>query len=73
MANGNKKYPSHRAYTVAERKGSSTGSWREIGAAWRHEDGFGLTIKLDAFPANGEIVLRVPAEKDASPDPGATA
>ena len=65
MANGNKKYPTHRAYTVTERKGS----WREIGAAWPHDDGMGFTLKLDALPVHGEIVLRIPTEKEGPAAP----
>ena len=31
----------------------------------RHnDDGMGYTLKLDALPVNGEIVLRVPTEKE---------
>ena len=68
MANGNKKLPTHRAYTVTERKGSDKGSWKELGAAWPHDDGQGFTIKLEALPLNGEIVLRIPTDQpDAVP------
>ena len=69
MANGNKKYPTHRAYTVTERKGSDKGTWREIGAAWPHDDGMGFTLKLDALPVHGEIVLRIPTEKEEPANP----
>ena len=64
MANGIKKYPTHRAFVVTERKGSDKGNWREIGAAWSHDDGKGFSIKLDALPLSGEIVLREPTDKD---------
>lgn len=64
MANSQRKYPTHRAYVVSERKGSDKASWREIGAAWPHDDGKGFSIKLDALPLGGEIVLREPADKD---------
>ena len=62
MANGSKRLPTHRAYVVTERKGSDKASWKEIGAAWSHEDGQGFNIVLQALPVSGEIVLRVPSE-----------
>ena len=30
----------------------------------RHNDGMGFTLKLDALPVHGEIVLRIPTEKE---------
>ena len=31
--------------------------WTEIGAAWPHRDGKGLTVVLKALPVNGRVVL----------------
>ncbi len=41
--------------------------WNRVGAAWEHEDGDGLTLKLDYYPAEGSrIVLRKPKEDEAA-------
>jgi hypothetical protein len=64
MASGTRKYPTHRAFVVTERKGLDKGNWREIGAAWAHDDGKGFSVKLDALPLSGEVVLRVPTDRD---------
>jgi hypothetical protein len=64
MSTLSRKYPTHRAFVVTERKGTDKGNWREIGAAWPHDDGKGFSIKLDAIPLTGEIVLREPTDKD---------
>ena len=34
--------------------------WLRIGAAWMHEDGEGMNIRLDALPLNDRLVLRKP-------------
>ena len=61
------KHPSHHAYTVVRSDADSKGYWLKIGAAWPHKSGDGFTIKLDALPLNGEIVLRLPSEADRNP------
>lgn len=33
-------------------------SWSRIGAAWKHKDGDGFSIKLEMMPLNGRIVMR---------------
>jgi len=58
------KRPSHRIYAVTE--GEKGNFWREIGAAWAHGDGDGLTLVFDYLPLNGaDIVLR--KAKDEEP------
>ena len=37
---------------------TAKGRWTEIGAAWLHKDGKGFSIKLQALPVDGRIVLR---------------
>lgn len=32
--------------------------WLPVGAAWRHSDGKGYNLTLDALPKNGRIVMR---------------
>lgn len=58
--------PTHRIYAVTKGKNDKA-FWQEIGAAWTHKDGDGLSLKLDYLPLNSaEIVLRKPkAEADA--------
>lgn len=62
MANATKK-PDFIVNTV---KGEGRNAfWLRIGAAWMHEDGEGMNIRLDALPLNDRLVLRVPkAEED---------
>lgn len=63
MKNTTKTQPSHRAYAVTKRGDKSF--WREIGAAWAHQDGSGFNLKLDYLPLNdAEIVIRTPRAKD---------
>lgn len=57
------KSPSLYAYTVTKtNRPDDKGYWLKIGAAWPHKSGTGFTIKLDALPLAGEIVLRPPME-----------
>ncbi|RVH60078.1 hypothetical protein CN213_06115 [Sinorhizobium meliloti] len=55
--------PTYIAWHVDEKGKKSF--WTRIGAAWRHEDGEGLTLQLDLVPVNGgRITLRVPKAAD---------
>lgn len=49
--------PDYAAYTVRDTR-DGKGFWTKIGAAWRHRDGQGYDIDLDATPVNGRISLR---------------
>jgi hypothetical protein len=61
VANGNK--PTLIAYSVKDARGSEPKAiWTRIGAAWAHESGPGYSIRLDALPVDGRIVLVAPAE-----------
>lgn len=63
--------PAYIAWHVGE-KGSKS-FWTRIGAAWRHEDGEGLTLQLDLVPVNGgRITLRVPKAHDETAGEPAT-
>lgn len=59
------KAPDMRAYSVKDGKGDQPGFWTPLGAAFRHEDGKGFTVLLDALPLTGRIVLRVPDQERA--------
>lgn len=58
--------PSHIAYTVRQGKEGEKSFWNDCGVAWPHKDGKGFRIKLDAFPVNGVIELRVNEPKAAN-------
>lgn len=51
--------PTFRAYTVIKREGQQD-FWLNIGAAFTHQDGGGLTVALQALPIDGRVVLRHP-------------
>lgn len=52
------------AFTVRKDEKSDRAYWTRIGMAFANSDGQGYSLKLDALPVNGEIVLRVPKPKD---------
>ena len=65
MTTTTKQRPSHKVYAVT--KTGDRSFWREIGAAWAHQDGDGFNLKLDYLPINGaEFVLRQPDATDAA-------
>lgn len=47
------------AYTV-KRKANGKAAWTQIGAAYPHDTGAGLTVILEAMPVDGRIVLLEP-------------
>ncbi len=52
------RQPTHRLYTV---KGEGKDArWTEIGAAWANRDGGGFSLKLEAVPLDGRVLMRVP-------------
>ena len=57
----NNKKPTFNAYVVTKNENSEQDFWRQIGAAWESEKC--ISIKLDAIPVNGELVLMKPKEK----------
>lgn len=65
--------PALIAYTVKSRGKGQTAIWTKIGAAWPHNGGNGFSIELEAFPANGRLVLIEPkADSEASAVPEAS-
>lgn len=59
--------PDFRAYLV---KGEGDKAfWQQIGVAWAHTDGKGISLSLDAMPANGRITLREIAEREIGGQP----
>lgn len=59
MAKGKK--PDFRVFTSRESDGKNF--YTEIGAAWAVKDG-GISIKLQALPLDGSLVLFPPREDD---------
>jgi hypothetical protein len=53
------KKPTLIAYSIRKREGQND-FWARIGAAWPHERGNVMTIRLDALPIDGRIVLTEP-------------
>jgi hypothetical protein len=51
--------PTHAVYSVVEGEGKKE-FWTKIGAAWKHENGDGMSISLDAIPLHGRLVVRKP-------------
>ena len=57
-----KALPAYRIYSVSN--GGEKAVWAEIGAAWKHKDGKGLTLQFKALPLEGaQTVLREPTAK----------
>jgi hypothetical protein len=57
--------PTLIAYTVKDRGEGKKAIWTRIGAAFPHETGKGLTIRLEALPIGDRIVLTEPKADDA--------
>jgi hypothetical protein len=61
VTNGRK--PTLVAYAVKDPVGAQHKPiWTRIGAAWPHENGAGYSVRLDALPLDGRIVLVEPSE-----------
>ncbi|MEO1965533.1 hypothetical protein [Hyphomonas sp.] len=62
MTTKKSKTPTHTAFVV--RKVGEKSYWDRIGSAWENADGQGFTIRLNAIPLTGEIVLRKPKQDE---------
>ena len=61
--------PSFSVYTVIKKEGRDD-YWLNIGAAFDHQSGDGMTILLQALPTDARLVLRKFTEKpDQTPPP----
>lgn len=49
--------PDFAAYVVRDRDDKKA-NWRELGVGFRHKDGKGVDLLLDAVPVNGRLVIR---------------
>jgi hypothetical protein len=59
--------PAYRAYTVVKREGKGD-YWLNVGVAFKHEDGEGFNILLQALPTDAKLVLRTYKEKPEEQD-----
>ncbi len=57
-----KAQPTYRIYSIVEgEKEGEKAVWHELGAAWKHKDGKGLSLQFKALPLPGaQVVLREP-------------
>jgi hypothetical protein len=55
--------PTHTCFTVRNRGEDKKAFWARIGSAWTNRDG-SFTIRLDALPLDGEIVVRPRKDED---------
>ena len=42
-----------------DKEGKEKGRWIQVGVAFGHGDGKGFNVKCQAFPVNGELVVRL--------------
>ncbi len=62
--------PTLIAYSVVKRTPEqpiNQAQWTEIGAAWPHRDGRGVTVRLTALPLDGQIYMRMPSQEGEDP------
>ncbi len=57
-ANRQNRAPTHRLYIVKDTAKGEQARWLEIGAAWPNLDGHGFSLRLDANPIDGRLVMR---------------
>lgn len=48
--------PTHDIWQVID--GTEKSRWIRVGAGWTNKDGKGLSLKFDAYPVVGRIVVR---------------
>ena len=70
MIMGDSQKPTHKVFVVEERgEGDDADAfWTRVGSAWRHKDGKGFNVVLQALPMNGRLVLRDFADEDDKAD-----
>ena len=56
------KAPDFIAWHV-QQKGEKS-YWNKVGASWKHKDGKGMTLQMEAIPLGGHIVLRQPSDQN---------
>ena len=56
--------PDYVAFSVRDRGPEKEAAWNRVGAAWRHRDGKGYDVQLDATPVDGRVTLREQRRED---------
>lgn len=64
MTDNSNNRPAFRLYTV--QGDNDQARWTDIGVAWPTRDGKGFTLKLNALPLDGRIVMREITQKEAA-------
>ena len=65
------KRPTHIVWQVLGE--GEKARWTRIGAGWVNRDGKGLSLKFDAYPVDGRVVVREQEQpEDAQPASGET-
>lgn len=59
----NSRTPDRIAYTVVKGKNGAKDFWCRVGAGWINKDS-SITVKLNALPVNGELILQMRKEGD---------
>lgn len=59
--------PDYNAFTVIERDGDKKDFWQQVGVAFKNAGG-SISVKLNALPINGELVLMEPTKKPSADD-----
>jgi hypothetical protein len=61
--------PSHDILAISSGNTDDPGSWVKIRCAWEHEDGHGLSLKLDLLPINYQRLVVRYREIGVTPTP----
>jgi hypothetical protein len=61
-----KNRPTYVVFTVQERERGQKSIWTRLGVAFKHKDGEGLSVTVQALPLNfdGRLVLMPPKDND---------
>lgn len=60
------KRPTHAIFQVIGDDDKTR--WIRVGAAWPNKDGKGFSLKFDAYPVVGRVMVREINEQDAASD-----
>lgn len=68
MSNATSNKPDYVIFSVQERDRGQKAIWTRLGVAFKHREGEGLNITLQAMPINfdGRLVLMPPKDNDSS-------
>lgn len=65
MTASNNKRPSHIVWQVIGE--GDKARWNRIGAGWPNRDGKGISLKFDALPLDGRVVVREHEQSEEAP------